>query len=142
MATPEEQREYQRNWRRRRRQAWLDANGPCVDCGSADNLEVDHRDYREKVTHNVWNWPKERRDIELAKCVVRCVTCHLIKTKAEHAERFSGEGNANAVLTAEIVADARRRYEAGGYTWKELGVQFGVKGNTLRKACNYFWKNA
>ena len=58
MSTREAQRVYAREWVRKRRQAWLAANGPCRairhrrrrctrsetcrQCGSTDRLEVDH----------------------------------------------------------------------------------------------------
>ena len=77
---PAQQRRYQREWVARRRQAWLDENGPCVRCGSADELEVDHVDPEKKVSHRVWSWSAERRDAELSKCQVLCGECHAKKT--------------------------------------------------------------
>lgn len=62
------------------RQKWLEQNGPCVDCGTWDNLEVDHVDPQQKVTHRFWNWSKEEREQEAAKCAPRCTTCHKKKT--------------------------------------------------------------
>lgn len=84
---PDKQREYQRKWLQKRRQEWLEENGPCIDCGCWDDLEVDHIDPELKDTHRIWSWTKERRDAELAKCVPRCKPCHLQKTVVEHAER-------------------------------------------------------
>jgi hypothetical protein len=75
------QREYQRDWLRRNRNAWVSANGPCVDCGSTEDLQVDHVDRSLKVTHRVWSWALPRRLAELAKCVVRCKVCHLRKSR-------------------------------------------------------------
>ena len=82
--TKEEQRKYQREWKAKRRQEWLDANGPCVQCGSSDSLEVDHITPSTKVSHNVWSWSEERRKEELAKCQVLCKKCHGIKTQKEN----------------------------------------------------------
>lgn len=131
MATREAQREYQRNWMRKRRQAWLDENGPCVDCCSSDNLEVDHRDYREKVTHNVWSWSQVRRETELAKCVVRCAPCHLAKTAAENRIRCRGvANNGRARLNAEKVAEIRTRV-ASGETLRSLASEYGVAFQTI-----------
>ena len=73
-------REYQARWVRNRRLTWLKEHGPCVQCGSWDDLELDHKDPTQKVTHNVWSWSQERRDQELAKCQVLCEECHKQKT--------------------------------------------------------------
>lgn len=77
--TREEQRAYQRAWLARRRKAWLEANGPCARCGSRENLEVDHIDRTQKVSHHIWSWSAVRRDAELAKCQVLCQSCHIQK---------------------------------------------------------------
>lgn len=67
---------WQNAWMKRRRQAWLDENGPCIDCGSDIDLEVHHKDPAQKIDHKVWSWREERRLAELAKCVVKCKKCH------------------------------------------------------------------
>jgi hypothetical protein len=82
-ADRERQREYQLRYLLRRREQWIDENGPCKDCGSDDRLEVDHVDRHTKVSHRVWSWSAERRSKELAKCVVRCFNCHREKTRLE-----------------------------------------------------------
>lgn len=79
-ADKETQRAYQNAWMQQRRQDWLNERGPCVDCGSLNNLEVDHVDPTKKVTHRVWSWSEERRLAELEKCVPRCQSCHKSKT--------------------------------------------------------------
>jgi 5-methylcytosine-specific restriction endonuclease McrA len=89
MATIEEQREYQRLWVKKRRDTWLKENGPCVVCGSWENLEVDHEDPQKKVTHRVFSWSKERREEELSKCRALCYDCHKEKTALELSEKFS-----------------------------------------------------
>src|ERR1700704_6489990 len=95
-ADPEKQRKYQREWVARRRREWLKHNGPCVDCGSWRNLEIDHEDPTKKVTNAVWSWSKERRDEELAKCSVRCKKCHKKKTSIYRS--------AHRVVTHGIIA--------------------------------------
>ena len=94
MATPEEQRAYQREWIRQRRSAWIDANGPCARCGSGDRLEVDHID-RTTKTYNpkqIWSLSRAKRDAELAKCQVLCRNCHEIKSMAELGNVYRGHG--------------------------------------------------
>lgn len=81
--TQELQRRYQRDWVANRRDAWFAENGPCVNCGSWEQLELDHIDPKTKVTSHVWSWSEKRRIEELAKCQVLCSVCHLRKTKAE-----------------------------------------------------------
>ncbi len=71
------QRAWQVAWMKRRRRAWFKAHGPCVDCGSRRQLEIDHVDPKTKVSHRIWSWSEARRNVELAKCVARCHRCHL-----------------------------------------------------------------
>lgn len=79
-ADPRKQSAYQARRMSQLRNEWLEANGPCVRCGSRDNLEIDHVDPWLKVSHRIWSWSKERRDVELAKCQVLCRACHKKKT--------------------------------------------------------------
>lgn len=78
-------KEYQKNWVKKRRQDWVNENGPCKHCGSWQNLEVDHIKREDKTMHtaSIWSKRKEVRDLELSKCQVLCKTCHLKKTIEE-----------------------------------------------------------
>jgi 5-methylcytosine-specific restriction endonuclease McrA len=80
--TADQKREYQRNWMRARRQEWISKQGGCVDCGSYEELEVDHVDPAQKEFEvaSLWSRCLEVRERELAKCVVRCHECHANKT--------------------------------------------------------------
>jgi hypothetical protein len=109
---PEVRRKYQLEWIKNRRREWIAANGPCVDCGSWDDPEVDHlnpstKDPRLKGragenrntkpgTGQIWSWSEARREVELAKCVVRCGDCHKRKSSQEHPK---GEQVAGAKLS-------------------------------------------
>jgi hypothetical protein len=73
--TPEAKRAYQREWLRKRRDAWF-KDKTCAACGSADDLHLHHRDPAQKVQHRVWSWREDRRLAELAKCDVLCGPCH------------------------------------------------------------------
>ena len=76
------QREYQRLWIKNRRLEWVTSNGPCVLCGSSDNLEVDHIDPDLKTMNprSIWSRKQESRDKELENCQVLCYSCHKEKT--------------------------------------------------------------
>jgi len=76
---PDKQRVYMRKWLAARRAAWLAKHGPCVVCGSAKNLEIDHKDCKTKLNHRVWSWSEIRRNVELEKCQVLCKPCHVQK---------------------------------------------------------------
>lgn len=82
-------RKYQTAWIKARRGSWIIEHGPCVKCGSSEDLEVDHQDPSLKKLNprNLWSMKRERRDLELAKCQVLCRDCHQIKTSAEQALR-------------------------------------------------------
>lgn len=89
----EQKREYDRQWIHKRRQDWIDDNGPCVKCGSYDRLEVDHKNPEEKITHRLWTRNKDFRDLELAKCQVLCYDCHLEKTISEKTKTHCIKGH-------------------------------------------------
>ena len=54
--------------------------GKCVDCGTTENLQFDHKDPSEK-SFNISCVLSERTFKELEKCELRCGNCHLEKTK-------------------------------------------------------------
>jgi hypothetical protein len=76
-------KQYARVWMFDRKAAWLKANGPCRHCGSKEDLQVDHVDPSQKVTHRIWSWSLKRRQAELKKCQVLCRTCHRAKSSLE-----------------------------------------------------------
>lgn len=89
----EAKRKYQREWRARRRQDWIDSQGAqCKKCGSTKDLEVDHIDPSKKTMHTRAMWSKSSASIaeELANCQVLCSDCHMAKTVAEIAPAAHG----------------------------------------------------
>jgi hypothetical protein len=94
MAITEARREYlknyQRRWVNKRRQNWINENGPCKSCDSNKELEVDHKNPFDKTYEpsSIWSLCKEKRDIELAKCQVLCQKCHAKKSALERRHVF------------------------------------------------------
>lgn len=118
---PAAHRRYLTERRARIRAEWLAEHGPCVDCGAADELEVDHVDPTKKVSHRVWEWSVARREAELAKCVVRCHDCHVKKTTINREGAYYKPSK----LTCEQVDEIRERYAAGGVLQRELADEYG-----------------
>ncbi|AXH46549.1 HNH endonuclease [Gordonia phage RobinSparkles] len=118
---------YQNEWLKKRRNEWLKENGPCVKCGSWENLEVDHKDRSKKITSSVWSWSAEKRNKELAKCQVLCKSCHLEKTILE-VDR--GEKASASVLTEVQVIDILSRPNESGI---KLGKEYGVSKYAIYK---------
>jgi hypothetical protein len=129
---PERMREYKRKWIAKRRADWLADNGPCIRCGSWDDLEVDHIDQGKKVAHKVWSWSQARRDAELAKCQVLCKGCHLDKSRADGDIARFGSDNPSTVLTEDQVVAIRRRVAAGEPV-KRLVRDYPVSYTQLRR---------
>lgn len=109
-ADPARQRQYQAEWIARRRSEWFAEHGPCLDCGTWENLELDHVDPSTKVAHRIWSWSADRRAAELEKCVIRCSTCHQRKSIPEH---MHGEGHGAVKRTLTEIEEIRTRFAAG-----------------------------
>lgn len=87
-------REYMRARYYRRRTAFIESRGgKCVECGSVENLEVDHIDRETKgfdVGKAFAGWSESRLQAELSKCQVLCKKCHGKKTISENAVEHGG----------------------------------------------------
>ena len=131
---PDKQREYQRNWMARRRSSWLEANGPCVKCGSWDNLEVDHVDPSAKTMHSsaIWSRAKSVQEKELAKCQVLCYSCHKRKSSLDISRAVRGEGNGASVFSEDDILEIR----ASSKPATELASCYGVHVRTIYKIKN------
>ncbi len=69
---------------------------PCIDCGETDPLllEFDHRAGANKlndVSRLIWERKWADVEMEMAKCDVRCVSCHRKKTARDFGWRRLGE---------------------------------------------------
>lgn len=117
MSTKEAQRAYQREWVQKRRNAWLQQNGPCKKCGSTEKLEVDHIDRKTKINHKVWTWSQIRRDEELQKCQVLCKKCHVEKTAADMGYRQHGDSGYHRGCRCKICKDVAVK-RVNEYRWR------------------------
>lgn len=85
-------RKYQREWIATRRSEYF-ADKVCVSCGSTSNLELDHIDRLQKVTHKILSWRESRRLEEIAKCQILCEPCHQAKSSKEMRKLLSYDEN-------------------------------------------------
>lgn len=109
-----QQREYQRQWMANQRAVFF-AGKSCVDCGSAEDLELDHLDKTTKADHRVWSWSSKRRQAELEKCVVRCDACHNERHAAERRQDH-GVGAYKRGCRCQVCRDAKAEKER---RWRE-----------------------
>lgn len=121
----ETRRKYQREWVQSRRDAFFKGKS-CVNCGSVDNLELDHINAHEKVSHRIFSWSKVRMEEELAKCQVLCRPCHIEKSKDEHPK---GEDHYEARITPD---DVRRIRNTKGDT-KRLAEELNLHRRTVQR---------
>ena len=111
---------------------WFDINGPCVLCGSNEELQLDHIDPQTKISHRIFTWSEERRLKELAKCRVLCWRCHKKKTATEQPK---GEQKVGVKLTNQDIIDIRRTYKPGvrGCGYKALAHKYNVSHQTISR---------
>lgn len=114
-----EQQNYQLNWIRKRRDEWINENGPCKICGSNEDLEIDHINPNDKEINisRIWSRKKEIRDKELSKCQVLCSDCHWRKTQKQRYNLIHGTitGYKNyfcrCVLCTKAQVEANKKYK-------------------------------
>jgi hypothetical protein len=82
-SNPAKRLEYAREWYAARRAKGIESlGGKCVQCGTTEDLEIDHIDPATKVSHRIFSWSWARIEIELKKCQLLCMPHHLDKTIA------------------------------------------------------------
>lgn len=132
-------REYQKNWVKNRRSKWLAENGPCRVCGSSERLEVDHVDSRQKISHRIWGWSRERLQAELKKCQPLCHECHKRKTAEQARERLKGSRGTPKALTEWQVREIRRQLSEGA-TQREIAAAHGVSHSIVSRInTRHYW---
>lgn len=83
----EKMKTYMLNRYHKRRATYVaEWGGQCVDCGSEEELEFDHADASSKeipVGKLFTSYTDSKIRAELDKCVLRCKSCHLVKSQNE-----------------------------------------------------------
>jgi hypothetical protein len=71
--------------------------GKCIVCGSIENLELDHINWRTKTLqiNKMWSVSAERFTAELEKCQLLCREHHIEKSKIDLSEIVRERGSAN-----------------------------------------------
>lgn len=120
----EQKRAYQRQWLKNRRdKAIKTLGGSCVECGSTDKLEFDHKSRETKSYHVGGIWSRSWDFIwkELDKCQLLCESCHLVKTGEENLRPICLNGHDKAVVgrdtdgkCSECRREKDRRYRREG----------------------------
>lgn len=91
----EKQREYQKKWIAQRRRDYL-LGKECFNCGSKEDLQLDHIDPSQKRYNPAQLWGmselNENRIAELDKCQILCLPCHEEKT-------FGVGGDLHSIMT-------------------------------------------
>lgn len=133
----EQQKEYQRQWMANRRSKWFAENGPCIKCNSWNNLELDHINPEDKISHNIWSWSEKRIKEETAKCQVLCEDCHKEKT-LNNKEYCYGENSGKTSLKDEDVIYARKEF-LNGKKFVTLAKELNVTPDNIRHAVRKGW---
>lgn len=117
------------------RRKWFKENGPCQQCGSDQNLELDHINPEEKVCHTVWSWTPMRRALELKKCQVLCRSCHRKKT-ALNRERNNGAivKKLRKISDKQVLKAVLLRQM--GWTTRRIAVKFKVSHSVIGRLTN------
>ena len=121
-------REYQKLWVRKRRLEFFGGKH-CKECGSTNKLQLHHKNPKEKIAHHIWSWSKERRDKEIAKCIVLCQKCHLKlhnPRTTKHGTTMYSHG-CKCKKCKKACADYRREYRRRKLTLKRnIRVQLSL----------------
>src|SRR4030043_274673 len=71
----EDKREQQHRLRLERKSLFF-ADKNCLICGRTDRLQLHHRNPSTKIDSWIWLWGEKRRQEELKKWDVLCISCH------------------------------------------------------------------
>ncbi len=133
--TPEtRRRSYEKT--KQRRVDWFSQNGPCKECGSHDQLELDHIDPSTKIHHSIWSWSEDRRLAELSKCQPLCRTCHYEKTANQAKQKMFGRAQYHKRIISDSQLDDIKVLKEFGFSLRNLGEIYGVDHSVIRQRLN------
>lgn len=94
--------------------------GKCVDCGTTEMLEFDHIDPSTKLYNigMIMLHGDDKLYKELKKCVLRCHTCHKLRSDTQqsidHGGGLSGKRNCKCIPCKARKAEYMRYYKKYG----------------------------
>lgn len=103
---------------------WLEENGPCVTCGSWENLQIDHIDPKTKLERPArlkYRSPRFR-EAELAKCQALCERCHIEKSAVDRGYPLIPDS------TIREIRDLQKQ----GWGRNRLEKKFGLSEDRIR----------
>ena len=80
-------------YHKRREAAIVTLGSKCVSCSSIENLELDHKNFKDKEfsISSLWSCSKAKYDQELLKCQLLCNKCHRAKSNLDLREIKTGQ---------------------------------------------------
>ncbi len=105
-------------YHKRRQEAIILLGGVCVDCGSVEDLQFDHIIAKDKTIDisKVWSCSSKRFNEEVSKCVLRCDSCHKIKSRkfdwkiVDHGGGMSGKNRCQCAPCRKQKTEYMRKY--------------------------------
>lgn len=86
--------------------------GVCADCGTTENLQIDHIDPSTKSFNissmTCFSW--ERIEVELRKCQALCRPCHLKKSIREQSVEHGGGLTGKKDCRCDLCGPLKRKY--------------------------------
>jgi hypothetical protein len=121
---------YQKNWVKQRRLNFFN-NKSCVQCGSAEKLELDHIDPSKKITHRIWSRNEKFRNEELSKCQVLCEKCHKQKTAQYCKDLFTNKEIKSSQTISDDIFYRVIELNNNGFTLREACEKVGILYSTF-----------
>ena len=110
-----------RRYRERRANAIAKLGGQCVECGTTENLQIDHIDPATKSFDlgHLWSVSIERYENELTKCQLLCEPHHIEKSRRERSVEHGGGLTGKRNCRCELCAPLKRAYQRNNTArWK------------------------
>lgn len=117
-----------RRYADRKAQAVAYLGGKCIDCGSTQSLEFDHMDPSTKkaaiATLLLHSWEKILP--ELAKCALRCESCHKTRTDGQQGVEHGGGASGKRRCKCQLCRTKKNEYMKNWKRGVRAGAQAGL----------------